>query len=144
MSMCSPVKLARQRTNALTNEPRMSKVLVDKRVAAPLVTSCITILLANPWQPDEFSACSSYTLSFSLREKKEREKKKYADTATCWNIVRLSKVCALSRSWERLVIGSWFLSDECRFALPSLFTHCFFRRLVISAATAKASPIGIR
>lgn len=33
--------------NSLTNEPRTSKVLVDKRVGESLVTSCITILLAN-------------------------------------------------------------------------------------------------
>lgn len=62
-----PVTPARQRRNALTNEPRMSKVLVDKRVAAPLVTSYIAIL-ANPWLPDESFTCSSYI----HRKKKKR------------------------------------------------------------------------
>lgn len=62
-----PVTPTRQRRNALTNEPRMSKVLVDKRVAAPLVTSYIAIL-ANPWLPDESSTCSSYI----HRKKKEK------------------------------------------------------------------------
>ena len=121
------VTLARQRTNALTNEPRMSKVLVDKRVAAPLVTSCITILLANPWQPDEFSTCSL------ILQKKDTQTRQTAGTSCAF------QRCARSLEAERdsLLVADSSLTER-RLASPSLFIHCFFRRLVISAGDGES------
>lgn len=77
--------------NSLTNEPRTSKVLVDKRVGESLVTSCITILLANSWQSSEFFTCS-------VPEKE-----------TVWNIVHCLNIQSLLI--PIFVIGSFFLTN---------------------------------